>query len=80
MSKYVEAALTVIFLALTSWPADARGGHKMGNSVGGHLVGSQGADAFSGARRRGNDAYTQAASDEADRLLNTNLKSICHGC
>ncbi len=25
-------------------------------------------------------AYTKAASDEEDRLLNSKLKSICRGC
>jgi hypothetical protein len=31
-------------------------------------------------RRGGNDAYGKAASDEADKLLNSRLKSICRGC
>ncbi|WP_157860846.1 hypothetical protein [Bradyrhizobium viridifuturi] len=31
-------------------------------------------------KRHGDDAYTKAASDEEDRLLNTRLKSICRGC
>ena len=35
---------------------------------------------FSGGRRHGNDAYTKAASDEIDRLLNSQIKSICRGC
>jgi hypothetical protein len=28
----------------------------------------------------GNDSYIKAASDEREKLLNTQLKSICHGC
>ncbi len=31
-------------------------------------------------KRHSDDAYTKAASDEADRLLNSKLKSICRGC
>lgn len=35
---------------------------------------------LAGARGHGNDAYTQAVSDERDKLLNSTLKSICRGC
>jgi len=35
---------------------------------------------FAGDRRHGKDAYTKAASDERDKLLNSQLKSICRGC
>ena len=33
-----------------------------------------------GGRRRGNDNYVKAASEEREKLLNTKLKSICRGC
>ena len=35
---------------------------------------------FGGGRRHGNDSYIKAASDEREKLLNTQLKSICQGC
>ena len=33
-----------------------------------------------GGCRRGNDSYIKAASDDRDKLLDTKIKSICHGC
>ncbi|MCC8970655.1 hypothetical protein H8B01_09310, partial [Bradyrhizobium sp. Cham227] len=49
---------------------------------GGHAMhgGANGAGGFAEDRRHGNDAFTKAASDEEDRLLNSKLKSICRGC
>jgi hypothetical protein len=35
---------------------------------------------FADDRRRANDAYVKSASAERDRLLNTQIKSICRGC
>ena len=35
---------------------------------------------LAGGRRHGNNAYMKAASEERDKLLNTQLKSICRGC
>jgi hypothetical protein len=35
---------------------------------------------FAGGQRRGNDAYTKAASEDRDKLLNSKLKDICRGC
>ena len=35
---------------------------------------------FAGGHRRSNDSYIKAASDEREKLLNTQLKSICQGC
>jgi hypothetical protein len=81
----VAAGLTLLIVAATT-PADARGGHGHGG-FGGHGMGrhtmhgeGEAAGALAGGRRHGNDAYTKAASDEEDRLLNTRLKSICRGC
>jgi hypothetical protein len=34
---------------------------------------------FARDRCHGNDAYIKAASDERDKLLNTQIKSICRG-
>ena len=60
-------------VVLTAPPADARGGHGLGER-GAHEAG------FAGGRRRGNDNYIKAASQEREKLLNTKLKSICRGC
>jgi hypothetical protein len=53
--------------------ADARGG-------GGYNRGNVGDEHLAGGRRHGNNAYMKAASEERDKLLNTQLKSICRGC
>jgi hypothetical protein len=73
----VTATLGLVFLSTLTFSADARGIHGMGREFGGH--GTHGPQ-FSGDRRRGNDAYTKAASEETDKLLTTKLKSICRGC
>jgi hypothetical protein len=54
-------------------PAEARGGHGFGER------GAHGSE-FAGGRRRGNDNYVKAASQEREKLLNTKLKGICRGC
>ncbi|MCP3414579.1 hypothetical protein NLM16_10740 [Bradyrhizobium brasilense] len=73
------ALLTLVAAAMP--PVDARGGHGDG---GGHSHGMHGGANGAGGcaedKRHGNDAYTKAASDEEDRLLNSKLKSICRGC
>jgi hypothetical protein len=76
-SRLVAASLAAAFLTSLTGPADARGVHGFGRGFGGH--GMHGAQ-FAGDRRRGNDAYTKAASDEQDKLLNSKLRSICRGC
>lgn len=60
-------------VALWALPADARGGHGFG------ARGAHGSE-FAGGRRRGNDNYVKAASEEREKFLNTKLKSICRGC
>ncbi|WP_338689930.1 hypothetical protein V5279_27680 [Bradyrhizobium sp. 26S5] len=74
--------LTVIAVAMPA--ADARG-HGSGHGGrfamhGMHMSGTSGAGGFADDKRRGNDTYTKAASDEEDHLLNNKLKSICRGC
>jgi hypothetical protein len=62
-------------------PAKARGGHGIHHGFGGHeMPGADSGGSFAGNRRRGNDAYVKAASEEVDKLLNTKIKSICRGC
>jgi hypothetical protein len=73
----VTATLGLVFLAALTFSADARGIHGVGREFGSHGTHRP---QFSGDRRRGNDAYTKAASDERDKLLTTKLKSICRGC
>jgi hypothetical protein len=75
-------------LAMLALPAEARGVHGLGNhglgshGLGGHGLGSHGMHGaeFAGGRRHGNDDSTRAASEERDKLLDTQLKSICRGC
>jgi hypothetical protein len=78
---FVAAGLVMALLGPSLLPAEARGGHGFGRGIahgfGGH--GMHGAQ-LAGDRRHGNDAYTQAVSDEHDKLLNSKLKSICRGC
>jgi hypothetical protein len=76
-SAVIATGLGMTLLAIAALPAVARGGHGFGRGSGGHRV--HGA-AFTGGRRHGNDSYIKAASDERDRLLNTQIKSICRGC
>ncbi|WP_146686345.1 hypothetical protein [Bradyrhizobium canariense] len=73
----IAAGLSLAFLVALTPSADARGGHGSGRALGGGgLHGAQ----FAGGHRHGNDDYIKAASEERDRLLNTQIKSICRGC
>jgi hypothetical protein len=88
------AALLVLMTLIAAAPAaDARGGHGLGHGGFGHggfgmhgirggraMGGAGDAGTFAGNRRRADDAYTKAASDEQDRLLNSKIKDICRGC
>ena len=76
-SAGVAAGLGTALLASMALPADARGGHGFGRGMGSH--GIHGAP-FAGDRRYANDTYIKAASEERDRLLNAQIKSICRGC
>src|SRR3984957_15693394 len=76
-SAVVAAGLGSGMLGASGLPADPRGGHGFGRGMGGH--GMHGAP-FAGDRRHANDTYIKAASEERDKLLNTQIKSICRGC
>ena len=73
----------VVLLGLVTslHPAAARSGHH-GGFGGHHGMGggfrSQGA--LASDQRHANDDYVKAASQEEDKLLDTRIKSICHGC
>ena len=78
--------MSFVFALVLAPLAEARGGHGFGRGFhggqgmyGGRYGGINGAS-FAGDRRRGNDAYVKSASAERDRLLNTQIKSICRGC
>ncbi len=81
-SLRAAAFLAVALLMISTFPAAARGGHGFGGHGSRHGFGERGMHGaeFSGGRRHGNDAYAKAASGEIDRLLNTQIKSICRGC
>jgi hypothetical protein len=70
----IAAVLATVVLASLPLPADARGGAH--GSVGHVAHGAQ----FGGGRRHANDSYVKAASEERDKFLNTQVKSICRGC
>ncbi|HWX27104.1 MAG TPA: hypothetical protein VNZ53_06660 [Steroidobacteraceae bacterium] len=78
----IAAAGSILILSMAiAAPAEARGGHSFHHGLGGHeMHGGDGGGSFAGNRRHGNDAYVRAASEEEDKLLNTKIKSICHGC
>lgn len=85
-STLVAATLALAFLTTLTLPADARGGHHgLGRGLRGHGMSGGGRGMGGGAQSAGdrghaNDAYTKAASDEEDKLLNAKIKSICRGC
>ncbi len=74
ISGVVLTAVSLIALTLS---ASARGGHESEHAFASDVThGAQ----FAGGRRHGNDSHIKAATEERDRLLNTQLKSICRGC
>jgi hypothetical protein len=76
-STLAAAGCGIALLAALTLPADARGGHGLGRGFHSHDM--HGAP-FARDRRHGNDAYNKAASDDLDKLLNSQIKSICRGC
>jgi hypothetical protein len=81
-ARLIAAAGSILILSMAiAAPAEARGGRGVHHGLGGHeMHGSDGGGSFTGNRRHGDDAYVRAASEEEDKLLNTKIKSICHGC
>jgi len=77
--KLTTAAATLVLLAASTLSADAHGGHGFSHSPGFAGHGMHGAQ-FAGGRRHGNDDHIKAASEDRNRLLNTQIKSICRGC
>jgi hypothetical protein len=75
-SSVAAAVLTLAFLTMSAFSADARG-HGFNHAFAGRGVhGPQ----FAGGRRHDNDNYIKAASQERDKLLSSQIKSICRGC
>lgn len=81
-ARVIAAAGSILILSIAvAAPAEAHGGHGFHHGSRGHEIhGADGGGSFAGNRRRGNDAYVKAASEEEDKLLNTRIKSICRGC
>jgi hypothetical protein len=81
-SALFAAGLATALLTVSTLSADARGhgfgGHGSGHGLGGHAT-MHGAE-FGGDRRHGNHTYVNASSEERDRLLDKEIKSICRGC
>jgi hypothetical protein len=77
-------ALALSLSLVLAPPAEARGGGGHGFGRGFHGGrGSHGAmygGGSAGDRRHASDDYVKAASAERERLLNTQIKSICRGC
>jgi hypothetical protein len=74
----IAAATLVVVWASLAPPAEARGGGRgFARGFSGH--GGHGPQ-FAGGRRHGNDASIKAASEDRDKLLTTQIKSICRGC
>lgn len=63
------------FVAVLPQADAARGGHH-GGFGGHHGMGGT----FAGDQRHANDDYVKAAAEEEDKLLDSQIKSICRGC
>jgi hypothetical protein len=72
-----NVALTAVCLTALTLSASARGHHESERALA--PAGMRDAP-FAGGRRHGNDPHIKAAIAERDRLLTTQLKSICRGC
>ncbi|WP_050420818.1 hypothetical protein [Bradyrhizobium tropiciagri] len=79
MRTITTVGLLLMLLGAAMPPTDARGhGHSRLHGI--HAGGVHRGGGLASDKRHGDDAYSKAASDEEDRLLNTRLKSICRGC
>jgi hypothetical protein len=72
-------SVAACLIALTV-SAVARGGHETGHDFASNGPGGPHSAPLAAGHRHGNDSHIKAASEERDRLLNTQLKSICRGC
>jgi hypothetical protein len=74
--RAVTAALaaSLLFGLAPAWARGHHGFHQRFREPATH------GEAFANGRRHGDDAYMKAASEEREKLLNTQLKSICRGC
>ena len=68
-SLAIAVTVAATFLASAAVAADAK--HHPPPRAAGH---------FAGGQQHTEDAYTKAASEDRDKLLNSKLKSICRGC
>ena len=76
-SKAGAIALAAACLTALTVSANARGSHESERALAPNTThGVQ----LAGGRRHGNDPHIKAAIAERDRLLTTQLKSICRGC
>jgi hypothetical protein len=85
MVNMISAAAIAGSCLLWFHPAAARGGHGMAHHFGNHGFSSHGmtsagSASLSAGGRHADDAYVRAASEERERLLDTQIKSICRGC
>ena len=71
----IAASVLVAFLTGSTAIAEPHGGRH-----GQPHVASRWGSHFAGGQRHGSDAYTKAASDDREKLLNSKLKDICRGC
>ena len=69
--------LSFVFLAP---PAEARGGRGRGFHGGHGIPQGRYGGGLAGDRRHADEDYVKAVSTERDRLLDTQIKSICRGC
>jgi hypothetical protein len=78
--RATAAAVALLSMMMTA-PAEARGGHGLHRASPAHHA-HHGRDegSFASDRRHANDTYVNAATQEEDKLLNTQIKSICRGC
>ncbi len=79
MTRAIFFVAVAALLTIPALPADARGGHGLGGHGMAHGFADSGRARFARGRH-GGDTYIKAASDERERLLDTQLKSICRGC
>ena len=68
---------SLLLISALSPAAEARSRHK---ARGAHAHNGSHMEGDRSAQNRRNDKRLKSAADEADKLLNTRIKSICRGC